>query len=235
MIPVELGDSFGFDADFDGSQLRAFCLIFDEDMAPLTSEGGNGEFISFSGMSGPNTTDGFGFYSHASNQPVSNIQRYGSVIRSDVKYIRFGVFSGTTNPVIRHLSGHVWTKPIGKGKMSGAVKLAPIPLTLNGTPTRGYAPLGTQVWNTSGTPAMETVTYAHETILDGALAATDTSVTVTDIDTVANGDVVGIPLDDGSTHWGVVASLSGSTFTVAAIPASRSAVDNARVVFNRWA
>ena len=79
--------------------------------------------------------------------------------------------------------------------------------------------------------------FEHETTLDADEAGGSTSITVDAIGSVANGDVVGIALVDGTTHWGVVASLSSDTFAVSALPSSPDpiALAGARVVFNRWA
>ncbi len=110
------------------------------------------------------------------------------------------------------------------------------PAALDGAPTRGFVPYGSQILDISTSPAtLRYVSYAYETFVDGALAAGATSVTVVDPESIANGDIVGILLDNETTHWTTVSSLSGSTFTIDAIPAGRSVADQSRITFNRWA
>jgi hypothetical protein len=60
-------------------------------------------------------------------------------------------------------------------------------------------------------------------------------VTVAAAGSIANSDICGILLDDLTTHWSAISSLSGSTFTIAAIPAGKAAASGNRVVFNHWA
>jgi hypothetical protein len=72
------------------------------------------------------------------------------------------------------------------------------------------------------------------TTLGGAEAAAQTDLTVAAITGVASGDIIGILLDDGTTHWTTVnGAPSGSTITITAALPSDAASGN-RVVVNRW-
>ena len=228
-IPVQLGDVIGFDADFDGSLVRTSIFVLDADMKPLTDNSG-GEFINQTGTAFSGT---YGSYSPGSNLSAAIIRsNTAAITRPEVKFVRVGVALGLAG-FVRFLSAHIYTQALQRGRTEGAEAFTAL-RSLNGTPTKGYAPQNTLVWDhTAG--VMRRCTFQYENTLNGALAAGDTSVTVTTISTVAVGDICGILLDNGETHWSAVSALTGSTFTISAIPAGRSAPNGGRIVFNRWA
>ena len=153
--------------------------------------------------------------------------------RPEVKYIRVGAYAAAAS-LIRNLGAVLYTQKIGRAAANGCAEQNYGIQSINATPTRGYLPLDYMVYETTG-GTWKRVTFQYENSLNGALVAGATSVTVTTISTVANGDICGILLDDGTTHWSAVSGLSGSTFTITAIPVGRSAPDGGRIVFNRWA
>lgn len=227
-IPVRLGDVITFDADFDGSLLRTVIFVLDENLKPLTDNSG-GEFISQPAVVFNAT---FGSYSNSSNASALNArQNSAAIIRSEVKFVRVGVAAGVAG-FIRHVGANIYTQTIGRGNTEGGGNKFTL-RSINGTPTRGYVPLDTIIYDHVNS-LIKRCSFQYETGLATALAEGDTSVTVSTISTVANGDVVGILLDNEETHWSAVSGLSGSTFTISAIPEGRFAAAGSRVVFNRW-
>jgi len=67
------------------------------------------------------------------------------------------------------------------------------------------------------------------TDLDGALSASDTSVTVSDGSGTANSDKIGIELDDGTIHWTTISSGGGTNTVVIASGVASAAADANRV------
>jgi hypothetical protein len=149
-----------------------------------------------------------------------------------VKYIRVAAHLSASG-YIRHFGASIFSTPSGQGYIEQNAHSSPIIPQLDGIPTKGYVPVGYSVWDITN-KTMRWNSFRWETTVSGALAAAATSVTVTTIGTVADGDVVGILLEDDTTHWTSVSSLSGSTFTIDAIPVGASVSDGARIVFNRW-
>ena len=229
MMPVKFGDVVSFDADWDGSLGRLAIYVWDAKMQPLTSEGGDGAYISMPGLA-LDTHEGYGYYIHHRNQTASYFSGLAAAVaRREVGFIRVGLFLGTAG-FIRGAACSLHTQTLGR-QLSEASRGQNIAIALEGIPTRGYLPEGTMIYN-HDSANWHRCSYAHETILDGALSGGATSVRVQDIDTVANSDRVGILLDDGTTHWSGVSGLAGSTFTVDPLPSA--AEDTNRVVFNRW-
>jgi len=230
LIPVSLGDVFGMDLVSSDSTWRRQIYVYDSNKKTITSKGGGGEYISATGTSfGLN--DGKGRYATTANNSPESISRPMSVLRSEVAYIQVALVSYAASTFE---SADIY---IYSDKMSGVLHNlglssmgSKMPALAN-APTQGYVPVGTCIYDVSAS-AVTYCEYSHETNLDGAVASSGTSVTVLDVRNIANGDIVGILLDDGTTHWTTVSSLSGSTFTVAAIPSA--AADLSRIVFNRW-
>lgn len=232
-IPVELGDVFGFYVDSADTAWRNFVYIYDADMKPITSEGAGGAYISMPSLV-INTNSGRGYYGPNANLSAFGVSTYpGSVIRSEVKYIQLAMVSYAAS-TFEEVSAFIYCQKRNRDAVQGAQRFSRMP-SINGVVTEGYVPQDTSILDTSTSPAtIRYVSYSNETFADGALVAGATSITVVDIDAVANGDLVGILLDDGTTHWTAVSSLASSTFTIAAIPVGRSVADKSLVVFNRW-
>lgn len=229
-IPVTLGDVVLWEGDYSGSLVRPIVWVLDANQKPLTSEGGGGAYWSQVNLSSFDTT--YGFYTTGTGLSSADLLP-GTVARSQVKFIRVGMIQSTAG-LIKSLNASLYTTLLNRGASEGPARtLFSLPV-VDGTPTRGYVTTGFAVWD-SGAGAMKRVTYQFETQIDGALTAGDTSVTVVDAGSIANGDVCGILLDDLTTHWTSVSSLSSLTFTIAAIPAGKAAADGNRIVFNRWA
>ena len=226
-IPVTLGDVVAWEFDYDGNKARTAVFVYDANMKPLLSEGAGGAFWTQIDCTFNAT---YGRYLQGADVP-SNAVFPGVVTRSEVKYIRVGVFS---SGFVRNLSAVLYTQALGRASAEGWAAQNYCIQSINVTPTRGYLPFGYMIYETTG-GTWKRVTFQYETILSGALASGAVSVTVSAISTVANNDICGILLDNGETHWTTVSGLVGSTFTIAAIPAGRTAPDGGRIVFNRWA
>lgn len=228
-VPVKLGDVIAWDADYTGNLVRTYIFALDEDMEPLLDNNG-GEFISQAGATFNAT---YGSYSPGSNQSADALNTSSAaVIRADVKFVRVGFTLGAAG-FIRFFSASLYTQALQRGPTEGGEQRYSL-RSLNGVPTKGYAPLNTLVYDSTRN-GMCRCTFQYETRISGALSVGGTSVTVTAISTVADGDVCGILLDNGETHWTTVSGLSDSTFSIAAVPEGRSAPDGGRIVFNRWA
>ena len=155
------------------------------------------------------------------------------VSRPEGKFVRVGYFSGSGGAV-RHLSAAIFTQRLGREETDSVAVIRNRALSLDGAPTRGFLPLYSMVFDRVA-KTTRWVAFEHETTVKGALAAGATSVSVATPSSIADGDVVGILLDNNTTHWTAVSALAGSTFTIAAIPTGRWVANGARIVFNRWA
>lgn len=227
-IPVERGDVIQFDGDFDGSNMRLVVFVLDANQRPLTAEGGNPFISQLSTV----FNSPFGYYVSQASLSMSQVRNAAAAImRSEVKFVRIGMYISTA-ALVRSVSACLWVQPSERLKAEG-YRDREDRRGFAGVPTQGYVPQGTIIENTGGTTKY-VCAYQYESLTTAALAAGDTSVTAVSAAGVANGDVVGILLDDGTTHWTTVSALSGATFTVAALPAGKSAGSGARVAWNRW-
>ena len=230
-IPVLNGDTVVFDGDYDGSLARAQVVVYDANMNLLTSEGAGGVYFSAPSFT---YTAASGLYGHGSDVAASVFNGLaGSVVRSEVKFIRVLIYSAAGG-FFRSLGASIYSRQLLQPSgQEGAASLRPMGLSLAGAPTNGFAPGGTTIYN-STSQKVGVNAFSWETQLSAQLNAGDTSATVATILTVANADIVGILLSDGTTHWTTVSGLAGSTFTIAAIPVGKTALAGAPVVFNRW-
>jgi hypothetical protein len=228
-IPVQLGDVIVWDVDFDGSILRPAVYVLDSQMRPLTSESGGGAYYQQTDLTTLDAT--YGFYTSAGALSAAQM-RPGSIRRSEVAFVRIGGYLSSAG-FVRYFSASVYSQAMNRGRTEGEAARRYQFLTIDGAPTRGYVQQGTAIYDRV-TRVMRFCTRAQESTLTAALSAGATSATVASGTGLANGDIVGILLDNQTTHWTTVSALAGNTFTIAAIPAGRSAPINGRVVFNRW-
>tara|TARA_R100000541_G_scaffold55058_1_gene63765 strand:+ start:50 stop:1813 length:1764 start_codon:yes stop_codon:yes gene_type:complete len=232
-IPVEFGDVFGFNVKSPTTAWRPYVYIYDANMKPITSEGGAGAYINMINAS-LLTNNGRGYYGPSTNLTSAQVSDFpAAVVRTEVKYIQLAMISVAAS-TFEEVSAFFYCQKRNRDAVQGAQRFSRMP-SINGVVTKGYVPQDTSILNTATSPAsIRYVSYSNETFANGAVVAGATSITVVDIDAVANGDLVGILLDDGTTHWTAVSSLSTATFTIAAIPTGRSVADKSLVVFNRW-
>lgn len=220
IIPAYKGMQGIFYCDGPGASHRILVEIFDEDMQPITSTGGGAEYLI--NTWGP-TLDPAGYYNSSDvDTDQFNAGAYFTINRSEVAFIRChaAVGSNYTGPMGR-ASCWVYERPDLVNSPRGNVH-RPAVGVIDATPTKGAAPVGTEFMKDDGS-AMYRSVFDHLTNLDSSVATSGTSVTVDDATGVQDGDIVGILLDDELTHWGTVASLSGSTFTVTAFPSGAGA------------
>lgn len=98
------------------------------------------------------------------------------------------------------------------------------------TPTRGRGRLGLTIQ----TPTGATVCVARtDTAVTSAVAASSTNITIASASGIQVGDIVGVLLADGATHWSTAAGISGSSVTLNSAVPSGAAV-GAPVVASRW-
>ena len=214
--------------------MRYSIEVFHAIYAAIGAEGAGGAYISGSSLS----YSGSGRYSIGSDLPSTNASGFGAysfgVRRSEVKYIRITLATGSVAALLRSARVFMMVKPSGASQLRQYCSASKdyISMNLPSIPTGGYVGRGTVVAKDDGA-SLYICTFSYQTTLNGALSSGATSVTVAAAGSIANGDICGILLDDGTTHWSAISGLSGPTFTVAALP-SAAATGN-RVVFNRWA
>lgn len=83
---------------------------------------------------------------------------------------------------------------------------------VTGLPTAGFANPGETVYKSDGT-ARYVSTFSLKTTLAATVGQTST-ITVANANSVAIGDIIGVDLNDLSTHWTKVANRSGTTITL---------------------
>lgn len=105
--------------------------------------------------------------------------------------------------------------------------------TVSAVPTRGFAPVGYACHNANGLESYYCAFALDDGLAAGATSGA-TSITVSDGLGSANGDIIGINQDDGSTHWTTVASGGGTTSITLTVGLTENADSGSRAVFNRW-
>lgn len=232
LIPVKLGDAITYDMDYDHSNMRPMIYVYDANQKQITDEAGGGVYVQQPSLAMVTSGAALGIYTISSGVSAAGFNSIGTaVVRPEVAFIRVG-FYVTADSFFRSVNCQIWTQTIGRTASESQAQRKQTSRALAGTPTMGYLPLGYRIYD-SLNKCENYVSFQYETTLNGALASGATSATVTTPSTIANGDIYGILLDDGTTAWGVVSGLSGSAFTVTAL--ASTAADGARVVFNRWA
>lgn len=106
-------------------------------------------------------------------------------------------------------------------------------ILVSGIPTQGFAPAG-QTAIKSDASAKYVNKFEFETVSTVAAVASDAVIQLTSKTGVLVGDIVGVNLDDLSTHWTTVSSIStaGQISITAGVPSG--AAIGSRIVFNRW-
>jgi len=225
LIPVRLGDVVRFEFDYEGTLIRPAINVYDGNQKPLTDEAGGGVFWAQPSLSF-NPTHGV----YQAGADLSSGQLSGAVAREEVKFIRVSLFSGAGGN-FNNLNATLFTQNTGRALSSSSAKIQNTPLVIEGIPNQGYLPKYTHVRDAVANTVYKN-DFQHESQITTTETVASTSVEVNTISTVANGDIVGILLDDGLTHWSSVSGLASNTFTITSLPSQASAGN--RVVFNRW-
>ena len=103
---------------------------------------------------------------------------------------------------------------------------------VTGIPTKGFAPQGYRVHNISGHEEY-TVSFSGRSHLISAVTVESVVGAVVGMQYIAVGDICGIALDNGKTHWSkVMAKVVGGVRLETGVPSTASM--NNEVVFVRW-
>lgn len=105
------------------------------------------------------------------------------------------------------------------------------PLFGTGVPTQGNVPKGTTI--ETATNRIVAVERA-QTTTTAAAASGATTVSVASVTGMLAGDVIGVLLTDGTTHWTTIASIASLVVTLTTA-LTGAAPSGAQVVTNRWA
>lgn len=226
-IPVENGDQFQWDFKIpSGGDFRSRMSLFDASKVQITAASDPGHAKFTTAVWDPIDD----LYESTS---IGNDTDECTIVDSVPKFVKILVRTGGAGPhLASNIAVYYYSKRDSQGQTRSFARQQAKNIGLSSAPDAGFVEAGFVVGNISAGGGTFTNVFSYEDTLNGALIATATSVTVNNISTVANGDVVGILLDDGDTHWSAVSALVGSTFTVAALPSA--AADGNRIVFNRW-
>ena len=149
-----------------------------------------------------------------------------AAISAGVRFIRMSIIS----------TGHALTATAMSIVRFTAGESAPVPKMYNqgvhGQPTQGFAPQGYRAHDISGDREY-TCSFSLRTGIAQAVNPSSISATLLVTDGVIVGDVVGLSLDSGETHWTVVTAISGGVLQTAAAPPSVASAGN-EAVFVRW-
>jgi len=169
-----------------------------------------------------------------------------SVLDPDIKYISIMVGSGADTDFLCDFAAiTMMDKPSGQmDTLTAASALNSTAMYMPYAPTTGIAPVGTHVALPASTVKC---TFELQTTLTASAANGATVISIAEDDNsgrpttiVANGDIVGVLLTDGTTHWTTVASKSSLDITLTAGIASAkttgspTALSGAPVAFCRW-
>ena len=230
-LPVREGTVINFGGKWPGALIRPYVRPLDAAGKPFPDETG-GAYIAMINMSWNSTNK---HYSAGSN--LTSEQVFPCVVmRPDVAFVDVGFFASTLAGAVyevEDLWASLYTPPIGEEALElHAERISQVP-TLDGVPTKGLAPDRFAVIDRSTGRTLYATAY--ETTLSVDLAAGNTTATLTAIGAVANGWYGCFLLDDlVTTHWFIVADKAGSSFTIPAIPAGRSAATGTPVYLMNW-
>jgi len=105
------------------------------------------------------------------------------------------------------------------------------PLYQTAAPTQGLARLGENIGHATG---RFTCVSRVDTTLTVAGASTDTTITVASITGINSGDLIGILLTDGTTHWTTVNGAPAAGVITLAVALPSAAASGNQVSTNRW-
>lgn len=176
-----------------------------------------------------------GWTANSTNYSFGSNVQFAQIVISDptVASIRVVVSSsssaGTAFGWIR-LLGYV-AQPQPDTGVNQIIRALRRPLYQAAVPTQGLAKLGQVIGGPAG---LFTCIGRADTTLAVAASTSDASVTVTSATGITNGDVIGILLDNGKTHWTTVnGAPSGAVVTLTAAMPSAAAIGKS-VGTNRW-
>lgn len=224
IFPVSLGDVVKFDCDFEGKLIRPTIYIYDENYKPIKT---GGDHIKFAGAK----FNPAGYYYFDADLDVNALALGFSVDNSSVKYLQVSVHSAASG-FARHLSAYLLTQKLNRKKSATFLKSSQVLPALDGVPTQGFADVGYTVLDSLVNVQNDCI-FSFESLLTAAAANGATVLNVEKVTGIKLGDVFGVQLVSGLTHWGSVVSISGNALTVSPALSADCEV-NSRIVFNRW-
>ena len=211
-----------FQITSDETWFRAAVFLYDANGNNVTA---GGMFVDAS-WGAPTTVNGEAAYMNPADRKFANIL----ITSRTATHARIQVKAGGTVKPFRWVRMTAFTNgasmPTGVEIVRRQMRR---PLYQTTKPTQGVAPLGTVV---QGPSAPWRITGRVDTTVPSGAAA-GTTLTVASGTGMAAGDVVGVLLADGSTHWTTVASISGTALTLATATPSAVAA-GAKVSTVRW-
>lgn len=227
LIPVAIGDAIHLRSD---ALLRYRFRIYDENRKLITSTN-DPEIDIRTYIVAPTSLVWNSSGNYFNNGTDQNYQVMG--IRSNtIKYVSFQIISGTSVSGMRNLSATLITGSKNTIRRSESNFMRPRPALCASLPTRGFAKLGEKV--ASLTSDWYTNIFELDTNLTATISSGNNIVTGTGLTGILIGDVIGIILDNGSTHWTTVATNSTSTSFTINDPVPSVASNGNRFVINRW-
>lgn len=229
-IPVVEGDQYEwiFTADDSGitPKYRTRMFFYDKDFLAVTADASWISSPSMTNVSSNSIGTGTGAF--------SGVARITGAGAAGAVYLRCSIYSGSGDQVNAHArvvqinrrSKYTLPSTINPQEMSKVNAVSAIP-------TQGFAPIGYTAVDTDGL-SLYINTFALNTSLSSAAASAATVIAVTSGTGTVNGDVVGINLDNGDTHWTTIASGGGTTSLTLTTGLAAAAAIGSRVVFNRW-
>lgn len=229
LIPVSLGDLIHFAADASG--FRIWMTVYNSSRV-LISPTDVTDAATYMRTKSGLTYDGTNTWKSSSNIT----DNYAQVKSSTVAFVKFNILAGSAalNVPFRQLALHKVTSNVNPLRFPDNIWQTQQRPATTASPTVGYAyEPGTKVSKIGG--GWFTATTALDTTLSVTGAGTGTSVTLTSVTGVASGDVIGIVLDSGATHFTTVSgALTGSSVPLTvALPSA--ATSGNRVTTNAWA
>lgn len=229
MQSVVAGDVYEFKSSAsnagDTLRYRPALAFFDKDLKPVSSAAG---FVFSGGLTtvaGNVVTTGTGVSNN--NAVITAAGAAGAVfVRSEWRSSNTQTSNGLAR-ILELFRASISNVP---GQGAAVSLMAPV---VSAIPTQSFAPVGFSV-NKSDGLSIYIVSFSLDTNLVGAVTGGATSIVVASASGVANGDIIGVNLDNRDTHWTTVNSVAGTTIGLTAAMPSASA-DLSRVVFNRWA
>jgi hypothetical protein len=241
-IPTKKGDIFGVRFKLTQGEVRYQVWTYDHDGVLLDDPDALADPAAVYQGGGYWLTNNLTLNSEDSATGIYSF----NVENDDVGYIRIAIVNGSSgNTIIEYATAYYFEPPRGGERAIAKASPKPKNMALPSIPIQGHVPYGAKVEDSTGATNGWMNTFELVTKLTSAVANGGTSVTVDDVaqirpvGNVANGDIVGVLLSDGTTHWSTVSGLSGNTFNISALTspvgvAGVTGLAGATVVFNRW-
>lgn len=217
---------------------RGFIDFYDKDMKPLLPVGGGAgagfwlDTPHLTQVVAPNRLQG------GTGANASYCCLRPEAITAGVAFVRVGVLNSSGGQTANALARRVFVTGSTPGnpdrmafKPAAQNTYTPV---VTAIPTQGFAPTGYTAVKSDGL-ARYTATFALDTSLSSAAASAATSIGVASGTGTVNGDIIGVNLDDRTTHWTTVASGGGTATIGLTVALPSAAASGSRVVFNRWA